>query len=81
MNKNNIIEWIVNPVSVDEDATRELRDIIQEFPASPILHWLYLKGLKNQKSYLFNSALSRAAIGSPNRSQLLSWVGIEQPAT
>lgn len=81
MNKNNIIEWIDNPVSVDEDATRELRDIIQEFPASPILHWLYLKGLQNQKSYLFNSALSRAAIGSPNRSQLLSWVGIEQPAT
>lgn len=80
MNKSNIIEWIDNPASVDEDATRELRDIIQEFPASPILHWLYLKGLQNQKSYLFNSALSRAAIGSPNRSQLLSWVGIEQPS-
>ncbi len=81
MNKSNIIEWIDNPASVDEDATRELRDIIQEFPASPILHWLYLKGLQNQKSYLFNSALSRAAIGSPNRSQLLNWVGFEQPAT
>jgi hypothetical protein len=70
-----------NPASVDEEATRELRDIIQEFPASPILHWLYLKGLQNQKSYLFNSALSRAAIGSPNRSQLLEWVGLQQPET
>lgn len=81
MNKSNIIEWIDNPATVDEDATRELREIIQEFPASPILHWLYLKGLQNQKSYLFNSALTRAAIGSPNRSQLLEWVGIEQPET
>jgi len=81
LNKSNIIEWIDNPATVDEDATRELRDIIQEFPASPILHWLYLKGLQNQKSYLFNSALSRAAIGSPNRSQLLDWVGLEQSET
>jgi hypothetical protein len=81
LNKSNIIEWIDNPATLDEDATRELRDIIQEFPASPILHWLYLKGLQNQKSYLFNSALSRAAIGSPNRSQLLDWVGLEQSET
>ena len=81
MNKSNIIEWMDNPASVDEEATRELRDIIQEFPASPILHWLYLKGLQNQKSYLFNSALSRAAIGSPNRSQLLEWVGLQQAET
>lgn len=78
MNKGNIIEWIDHPERVDENATRALREIIQEFPASPILHWLYLKGLQNQKSYLFNSALSRAAIGSPNRAQLLKWVGVEQ---
>ena len=81
MNKSNIIEWIDNPATVDEDATRQLREIIHEFPASPILHWLYLKGLQNQKSYLFNSALSRAAIGSPNRAQLLKWVGLEQAET
>ncbi|MCT4625030.1 MAG: hypothetical protein N4A46_15510 [Schleiferiaceae bacterium] len=77
MNKNKIIECINNPALIDEEATKELRDIVHEFPASPILHWLYLKGLQNQKSYLFNSALSRAAIGSPNRSQLMKWVDKE----
>ncbi len=75
MNKSKVITWIKNPSSIAEDDTRELREIINEFPASPILHWLYLKGLQNQKSYLFNSALSRTAIASPDRSQLLKWVG------
>jgi len=75
LNKSKVIQWIKNPASIAEDDTRELREIINDFPASPILHWLYLKGLQNQKSYLFNSALSRTAIASPDRGMLLKWVG------
>ena len=78
MNKAKIIEWMNKPSLIDEEATKELREIINEFPASQLLHWLYLKGLQNQKSYLFNAELNRAAIASSDRRKLFQWVGTEE---
>jgi len=54
--------------------TRELEDIIDEYPYFQAARSLYLKGLKNLNSHKYNNALKTAAAYTADREVLFDYI-------
>ena len=54
--------------------TRELEDILHEYPYFQAARALHLKGLKNLESYKYNNALKLTAAHTPDREVLFDLI-------
>ena len=63
-----------NPRNVNVSQTNQLEKFLKEFPFCNVAQMLYLKGLQNQESFLYNSYLKKVAAYSPNRNILFDYI-------
>ena len=63
-----------NPRNVNVSQTNQLEKFLKEFPFCNVAQMLYLKGLQNQESFLYNSYLKKVAAYSPNRKILFDYI-------
>ncbi|MGA1380814.1 MAG: hypothetical protein ACO30N_04560, partial [Schleiferiaceae bacterium] len=66
-----------NPEEVSAAHLGWLEELVEQFPASVPLWWLYLRAVQRAEAPNFALVLHRTASISPNRSALMDWV--EQP--
>ena len=74
INLIDLTEFLVNPNLVDKEATRDLDEIIQEFPFFQAARAIHLHGLKKQHSYKYNLSLKQAAAHTTDRSILFDFI-------
>lgn len=67
LNQENIQKLIANPNLIGESETAELKLLLDEYPYTHSLNLLYLKGLKNTRSIVYDKQLSKTSIQVPNR--------------
>ncbi|MDX5506183.1 MAG: hypothetical protein LPK46_08605 [Bacteroidota bacterium] len=79
MNTERLIQLFQNPHLIGERETDQLRSMLEDLPYSPFLHLLYVRGLKNQKSYLLHDAIKKAALRLPDRRILFDWIEKGEP--
>jgi len=77
MNLSDYIYLIQKPEAVTPSQTKELKIILDEFPYFHSARAVYLKGLKNQGSFLFNDTLRTMAAHTTNRSVLFDFISSE----
>ncbi len=65
---------ILNNNNITLDQTKQLEEFLNEYPYCNVAQMLYLKGLQNQESFLYNSYLKRVAAYSPNRHILFEYI-------
>ena len=73
----NLIEFSNNlkgPRSTSIEQTRDLENIIEEFPYFHAAHFLHLNGLKNQNSFKYNNYLKKTAAYTSDRSVLFDFI-------
>ena len=68
---------IENPVATEQDHMYELEKILEEYPFFQAAKALHLKGLKNQNSYAYNTALKNTAAHTTDRSVLFDFITSE----
>lgn len=62
------------PRNVNVSQTNQLEKFLEEFPFCNVAQMLYVKGLQNQESFLYNAYLKKAAAYSPNRNILFDYI-------
>ncbi len=77
MNLSDYIYLIQKPEAVTPSQTKELKIVLDEFPYFHSARAVYLKGLKNQGSFLFNDNLRTMAAHTTNRSVLFDFISSE----
>ncbi len=73
----NLIEFtniLKRPDTITVDQTRDLTNIMDEFPYFQAAHFLYLNGLKNQNSFKYNNSLKKTAAYTTDRSILFDYI-------
>ena len=73
MNRNDFLNMIGNPVSVDRRMTGEVYDLIDIFPYFHSAHLLLLKGLSNNSDVKFENQLRQSSIHAGDRG-VLYWL-------
>ena len=63
-----------NPNSHVEISTNDLAQLVEQFPYSQPLRFIYLRNLKEQNSVHYNQQLKLSAIYSPDRNKLFNYV-------
>ncbi|MGB5395099.1 MAG: hypothetical protein WBN16_12665 [Lutimonas sp.] len=74
INLIDLTDFLVNPNLIDKEATRDLDEIIQEFPFFQAARAIHLHGLKKQHSYKYNVSLKQAAAHTTDRSILFDFI-------
>lgn len=75
MNVSDFIQILQNSNTIlSPKQTRELEDIIEEYPYFQAARALHLKGLKNLDSYKYNNALKVAAAHTADRDVLFDYI-------
>jgi tetratricopeptide (TPR) repeat protein len=80
--KNQFIEYIRQPSSLDENTVDSLTQLISNYPYFPVLRMLYLRNLKNIGSHLFEQELREQAVFIPDRKILFKYLNyndMEEP--
>ncbi len=77
MNLPDYIYLIQKPEAVTPSQTKELKIVLDEFPYFHSARAVYLKGLKNQGSFLYNDALRAMAAHTTNRAVLFDFISSE----
>lgn len=77
MEKSEFIALLSNPVEIDLPQTNRLEEILETYPFFQPAHALRLKGLKQHKSFLYNSALKKTAAHTLDRAILFEWITSE----
>lgn len=77
MNLSDYIYLIQKPEAVTPSQTKELKIVLDEFPYFHSARAIYLKGLKNQGSFLYNDALRTMAAHTTNRAVLFDFISSE----
>jgi tetratricopeptide (TPR) repeat protein len=70
MEKEQLIRYMNNPSSLDETTLSKLKEMINDFPYFALPRMLYLRNLKNLKSYKFEQELEHHALFIPSRVKL-----------
>lgn len=78
MEKQEFISLLSNPRDIDFRQTQRLENILEEHPFFQPARVLRLKGLKNHNSFLYNSALKKAAAFTADRSILFDFIVSEE---
>jgi len=63
-----------NPDRITGEESMELRNLVKEYPFFQAARALYLKGLKNDDSYLYNTELKKTAAYTQDRSVLFDYI-------
>ncbi|MAW97199.1 MULTISPECIES: hypothetical protein [unclassified Leeuwenhoekiella] len=63
-----------NPDRITGEESMELRNLVKEYPFFQAARALYLKGLKNDASYLYNTELKKTAAYTQDRSVLFDYI-------
>ena len=63
-----------HPDRITGDEAMELRNLVKEYPYFQAARALYLKGLKNADSYLYNTELRKTAAYTQDRSVLFDYI-------
>ncbi|HKL89544.1 MAG TPA: hypothetical protein VJ880_00030, partial [Allomuricauda sp.] len=75
MNVSDFIHILQNSNTIlSPKQTRELEDIIEEYPYFQAARALHLKGLKNLDSYKYNNALKVTAAHTADRDVLFDYI-------
>lgn len=74
MNAQTFTYILEHPDAITIDQTKELRDLLDQFPYFQSAHALYLKGLKNQESFTYNKALKITAAHTTDRNVLFDYI-------
>jgi hypothetical protein len=77
MNLSDYIYLIQKPEAVTPSQTKELKIVLDEFPYFHSARAVYLKGLKNQGSFLYNDNLRTMAAHTTNRTVLFDFISSE----
>ena len=72
MNRENLIKYIKNPNLIDDVATQEIEQLLQQYPYFQTAHLLFVKGLKNTNNSRFKNQLKIAATYVGNRTLLFN---------
>src|SRR5690606_32830508 len=79
MNVTDFIHLLQNSNTIlSPQQTRELEDIIGEYPYFQAARALHLKGLKNLDSYKYNNALKATAAHTADRDVLFDYITSEE---
>ncbi len=73
----NLIEFSNNlkdPRNTSIEQTRDLENILEEFPYFHAAHFLHLNGLKNQNSFKYNNYLKKTAAYTADRNVLFDFI-------
>lgn len=74
MTQEQFFQLTRNPQSDVDISTKDLAQLVEQFPYSQPLRFIYLRKLKEQNSIHYNQQLKLTAIYSPDRSKLFSYV-------
>lgn len=74
MNNSDFFNILENPAGINEQQTKGLKNIVNEFPYFQAARVLYLKGLKNEGSYQYNKELKQTAAHTTDRSILFDYI-------
>lgn len=74
MDKSSFIHIIDNPESIQQKQTVELKSIINSYPYFQSARALYLKALKKQESFKYNSELKTTAAYTQDRTVLFDFI-------
>jgi hypothetical protein len=74
MEKAQLYQLIEHPEVIGERDIMRLRQVVKDKPFFHIARALYLKGLQNQNSYLFNQQLKECAAHMPDRGVLFDLI-------
>ena len=66
-----------NPQQINEEQTRDLKSVINEYPYFQSARAIYLKGLKNKESVRYNQELKTTAAYTTDRSILFDFITSE----
>lgn len=72
--KDQFIEYIRQPSSLDENTVDGITQLISDYPYFPVLRMLYLRNLKNIGSHLFEQELREQAVFIPDRKILFKYL-------
>lgn len=74
MNRTELSTILNQPERIDEQQVMALKSVLNDFPYLQSARALYLKGLKNQESYLYNYELKITAAHTTDRSILFDYI-------
>jgi len=74
MNTEEFIQLIKNPNIIKKKQMATLEVILEEYPYFQAAHVIFLKGLKKQKNFKYNSTLKKVASYTNNRSVLFDFI-------
>ncbi len=74
MNSQTFTYLLENPDAITVAQTKEIRELLGEFPYFQSAHALYLKGLKSQGSFTYNKALKVTAAHTTDRTVLFDYI-------
>ncbi|WGK65342.1 hypothetical protein [Croceiramulus getboli] len=74
MKKETFIRLLEHPQNINEEQTKALVTVIDQFPYFQPARSLYLKGLKNQDSFIYNAQLKTTAAYTVDRSILFEYI-------
>ena len=74
MNQTDFNTILQQPQSISSEHTKDLHDVIEEFPYFQSARALYLKALKNADSYKYNHNLKKTATYTTDRSILFDFI-------
>ncbi|WP_372472569.1 tetratricopeptide repeat protein [Capnocytophaga sp. ARDL2] len=65
---------VQNPTIIDGEITSQLQEIVEKYPYFQSARALYLKGLNQQRSFLYNNALKKTAAYTTDRDILFDFI-------
>ncbi|MFI8379233.1 hypothetical protein [Leeuwenhoekiella sp. NPDC079379] len=77
MNTLDFTYLLENPDAITPEQTSALNEVVKEYPYFQAARALYLKGLKNQDSFLYNNQLKKTAAYTQDRTVLFDYITSE----
>ena len=74
MNKTEFTNLLKNPNSISPTQTNSIEEILDNYPYFQAARLIHLKGLKQQHSFKYNTALKEAAAHTTNRTVLFDFI-------
>ena len=74
MNTNNFTEILKKPQKITSENTEAIKTIVDEYPYFQAARAIYLKGLKNNDSFKYNSELKSTAAYTTDRTILFDFI-------
>src|SRR5690606_9013854 len=74
MNAQQYTQWLNNPYQLTEENTETLKQLTNQYPYLQSARALYLKTLRQQRSFLYNGELKKTAAYTTDRDVLFDYI-------